>query len=474
MQLYSTANHRTRVSFTEAIQDAFPIDRGLYFPSQIPRCDALFIKEMHNQSMAEIATQLAQLWLSDEIPMDSLEKICHEAFNFPVKEVSVSENRYILELFHGPTLAFKDFGARFMAKTLNWISQNNGNSSAQYSKIRILTATSGDTGGAVANAFQGIPDMEVLILFPLDKLSLLQRRQLTTYGYNIKAIGIKGNFDDCQRLVKEALIDKDIKARTKFCSANSINIGRLIPQSFYYFYGYSRLKQLDLPLVYSVPSGNFGNLTAGIMAKRMGLDIEHFIAATNQNDSIPRFLKTGEFKVSKTFETFATAMDVGNPSNFNRLLELFANNTGNFITDLNFEQENMEQNFDQESMEQNIPDSAMSRKMNQLITGIKVEDGEILKTIKEWHDTSEHCLDPHTAVGLQALKVYEKICKKPFLGIVLGTAHPAKFPALFDQELGIKIPIPIALLDLLESEERFKTMDTDFKELKNYLLEEVL
>ncbi len=455
MILYSTSNPENKVNFTEALLKAYPMDKGLYFPESIPICSSQQRKEMRNQTFAEIATTLSTLWLADEIPYKVLKEICEEAFNFEIPMVSIAENCTVLELFQGPTMAFKDFGARFMAKVLEWILKKSPR------KTIVLTATSGDTGGAVASGFSGIPNLEVVILFPNGKVSPLQRKQLTTQGDNIHAIAIQGNFDDCQKLVKEALIDEEIGRAAQFCSANSINIARLIPQSFYYFYAMSRVDPGKGKVVFSVPSGNFGNLTAGLFAKRMGLEIDHFIAATNENDTVPKYLQSGKFLPHDSYETMATAMDVGNPSNFVRMLALFDHN--HYL-------------------------------MKALIAGIKVSNQEISQAIYNTYQAHSYILDPHAAVAIKAFQKYTDLHTKGTLdssqGIILGTAHPAKFPETVEKainqnlesshniplkgEIPIKIELPYQLSELLGKTEKFKTLAADFKLIKEYLLEEAL
>lgn len=435
MKLYSTSDQLNRVSFVEAVQNAYPADKGLYFPEQFPVCTPKFLSELKGKSFAEMATQLSALWLDDEIPLKILEEMCWEAFDFPVPLVPIADNLFILELFQGPTMAFKDFGARFMAKIVHWIIKNTHN------RFLILTATSGDTGGAVASAFAEIENLDVVILFPKGKVSELQRKQLTTLGANIHAIAIEGNFDDCQRLVKELLLDTQIQKEARFCSANSINIARLIPQTFYYFFGHSLLKKPVESLVFSVPSGNFGNLTAGLMAQKMGLPIDRFLAATNENDIVPNYLETGNFMAKSSLETLATAMDVGNPSNFVRLLEI----TGHQL-----------------------------RKMRELIHGYRVGDMEIIQTIRDLYQEKGYLLDPHTAIGVKGIREYAKNSIGNFQGIVLGTAHPAKFPEMIEKELQIKITLPFQLSQLNKREEKYETLKASLGLVKQYLLDQVL
>lgn len=441
MKLYSTGNPKHQVSFLEAVLNAYPEDKGLYFPLNIPKGSPEFFDSLHQFSFVEIATYISQLWLGDEIPALEIRTLCEESFNFEVPLLALDEKTYILELFQGPTMAFKDFGARFMAKILEFALKNSKR------KVVVLTATSGDTGGAVASGFSGIESVEVVILFPEGKVSPIQRKQLTTLGSNIHALSVRGNFDDCQRLVKEALLDPQVRTAAQFCSANSINIARLLPQSFYYFYAESKFRKMNGnapdPVLFSVPSGNFGNLTAGLFAWKMGLPVIQFLAATNENDSVPQYLRSGQFLPHPSWETLATAMDVGNPSNFIRLQEL----------------------FDQDY-----------HSMGKMIKGRKVGDQEIKTTIREVFRKSNYILDPHTAVGVKGLMDF-KLENPEYRGInsiVLGTAHPSKFTEIVEKELEIPLDLPPQLKKLINKTEQFSSINPNFEELKQFLLEKVL
>ena len=316
MRYYSTKRGVEEVSYEEAVIQGLPADNGLFMPETIPTLDEGFLKGIHGLSIEEIGLQVASEFIQDEIPEDMLSKIVRETVSFDMPVVQVHDQIYSLELFHGPTCAFKDVGARFLARCLGYFSGKSGR------KATILVATSGDTGSAVANGFLGISGIQVVILYPKGKVSEIQEKQLTTLGDNVTALEVNGTFDDCQALVKQAFLDSDFKAQYHLTSANSINVARLIPQSFYYFHAYSQLPKGEDVYV-SVPSGNYGNLTAGLIAKRMGLPIKQFIAASNANDVVPEYLKNAIFSARPSVQTISNAMDVGNPSNFYRLLDLY-------------------------------------------------------------------------------------------------------------------------------------------------------
>ncbi|RYD76237.1 MAG: threonine synthase, partial [Sphingobacteriales bacterium] len=318
MKLYSTNNKNLRVSFKEAVFNSMPQDKGLYMPVEIPHLDADFIKNIENFSLPEIAYKVASTLLKDEIPADDLKALIDDAINFEAPAVKLDDKTFVLELFHGPSLAFKDFGARFMSRVMSYFLKDGEQ------LLDVLVATSGDTGGAVALGFLGVPNTRVTILYPEGKVSPIQELQLTTNGQNIRAIEVKGTFDDCQALVKQAFADDELNANFRLTSANSINISRLIPQTFYYFNTYAQLKRQGLnDVIFSVPSGNFGNIGAGLLAYKLGLPVKQFIAATNINDTVPRFLETGVYKTKPSTQTYSNAMDVGAPSNWIRIMDLF-------------------------------------------------------------------------------------------------------------------------------------------------------
>src|SRR5476649_2066190 len=323
MKFYSTNNTDTRVSFKEAVFNSMPQDKGLYMPVSIPRLDDKFLNNLASYTLPEIAFHVAKNLLGGDIPEDDLKAIINDAINFYAPIVELEENVYVLELFHGPSLAFKDFGARFMSRVMSYFLEEGEK------QLDVLVATSGDTGGAVALGFLGVPNTRVTILYPKGKVSDIQELQLTTNGQNIRALEIDGTFDDCQALVKQAFTDKELNEKFRLTSANSINIARLIPQTFYYFNAYAQLlRQGKSKVVFSVPSGNFGNLGAGLLAWKMGLPVEQFIAATNANDAVPEFLKTGVYQPKLSIQTISNAMDVGNPSNWVRIANLFKTDMG--------------------------------------------------------------------------------------------------------------------------------------------------
>ena len=381
MKYRSTNKKIKNISFKNVIFQGLAADGGLFLPERFPKLSPKFIKEIGKKKFWQIALEISKKFIFG-IPQKDLKKIIKDSFNFKVPLVKLGNNLYVLELFHGPTLAFKDFGARFMARVMGYFLKKDKK------KIKIIVATSGDTGSAVASGFYGMPNIRVYILYPRKKVSLLQEKQLTTFGGNITAIEVKGNFDDCQRLAKQILLDKELKEKANLSSANSINFGRLLPQMFYYFWGHAQL--IGLNVVYCVPSGNFGNLTAGLMAKKMGLDVSRFIAATNINDIVPRYLKTGKFVSRVSRETISNAMDVGSPSNFARMLDMYGNDF---------------------------------RKMKKDIIGISVSDKETCETIKNVYRETNYICDPHTAVGVAAAR--KSNVSQPI--IVLATAHSAKF-----------------------------------------------
>src|ERR1700759_5277127 len=321
MQLYSTNNPSHQVSFKEAVFNSMPQDKGLYMPVSIPRLDDKFLNNLESYTLPEIAFYVAKNLLAGDIPENDLQAIIHDAISFYAPVVELEENVYVLELFHGPSLAFKDFGARFMSRVMGYFLQQGEK------QLDVLVATSGDTGGAVALGFLGVPNTRVTILYPKGKVSPIQEQQLTTNGQNIRALEVDGTFDDCQALVKQAFTDPELNAKCRLTSANSINIARLIPQTFYYFNAYSQALRAGYnKVVFSVPSGNFGNIGAGLLAWKMGLPVEHFIAATNPNDAVPEFLKTGVYQPKPSVATHSNAMDVGNPSNWVRIADMFKAN----------------------------------------------------------------------------------------------------------------------------------------------------
>ncbi|MFT4032908.1 MAG: threonine synthase [Siphonobacter sp.] len=431
MKLYSTKHQSPDVSLEEAVFRGLPPDNGLYMPEHIPTLPLSFFETIQNLSLPEIAFEVSKALLGDDIPEADLKAIVNQAITFEAPLVAVEPDTYALELFHGPSMAFKDFGARFMAALMSYFL---GKSSKE---IHILVATSGDTGGAVAQGFYDTPGIKVTILYPSGKVSDIQEKQLTTLGANISALEVEGTFDDCQRLVKEAFLDADLRSKFNLASANSINISRLIPQTFYYFNAYARLKHLGKPLVFSVPSGNFGNLSAGIIAYRMGLPVHTFIAATNINHIVPDYLSTGTFTPQPSVETLSNAMDVGNPSNFPRLLVLGGGDWDS---------------------------------LKELITGIWYDDAQTQLAIRNVFQSTGYLMCPHTAIAYQGLKDTTETLAEEVTGVFLSTAHYAKFLPTMKATLGTAIPIPDRLAELLNKPKVATPMSTSFEAFKTYLL----
>lgn len=433
MRFYSTKNRASFASLREAVLSGIPADGGLFMPEAIPVFDKGQLAAMPGWSLADFAFHVSEKFLAGDIPGHAIEAISREAVNFEAPLVALGGDTSILELFHGPTLAFKDFGARFLARLMRWLIRDDER------KLTILVATSGDTGGAVAAGFQDLEGIEVIILYPSGKVSPLQEKQMTTPGKNIHALKIEGTFDDCQRLVKMAFSDADLALRLHMTSANSINIGRLIPQTFYYLYASTREEMKGSPPVFSVPSGNFGNLFAGLMAKRMGAPIAHFIAATNANDIVPKFLKGGRFEPKNAVSTISNAMDVGNPSNFQRLADLF-----------------------------NHKPSAMRA----ALSGYSFSDGETRFAMREVQERDGYVFDPHGAVAYLGWKAWAAVNpgKK---GVVLGTAHPAKFTGLVESATQRPIPLPSSLRELEKKTGNFISLTTEFQTFKYFLLNTV-
>ncbi|HEX5169326.1 MAG TPA: threonine synthase [Cyclobacteriaceae bacterium] len=430
MLFYSTNNKNHKVSLYEAVTRGLAPDNGLYMPERMPTLPKEFIESIERKSFREIAFEVANRFIGDDIPEDELEQIINHTIQFDAPVVRIEESVYVLELFHGPTLAFKDFGARFMSQLLGYFSKQ------QEKEIIILVATSGDTGSAVANGFLGVEGTRVLVLYPSGKVSEIQEKQFTTLGKNITAIEVHGTFDDCQRLVKQAFLDKDLKDQFFLTSANSINIARLIPQSFYFFYAFAQVKHLGNPVVFSVPSGNFGNITGGLMAKKMGLPIEHFIAATNTNDVVPQYLATKIFSPRPSMETISNAMDVGNPSNFVRMLDLYEND---------FE------------------------KISDDITGYAFTDEETQEAMRSVFLNNKYVLDPHGAIGYLGLKRYLKD-HHATTGIFLETAHAGKFVETVQATLNHNIVLPAELEAFLKKEKRSQIMSNKFEDFKQLIL----
>ncbi len=436
MNYYSTNNKADRVSLKEAVLKGLAPDNGLYMPESIPVLPNVFFNDLHSKSFQEIAFDVAHAFLKDDISSVDLKRIIEHTVSFDAPLVEVEENVFALELFHGPTLAFKDFGARFMSQLLGYFAKE------EKREIVILVATSGDTGSAVANGFLNVPGTKVVVLYPSGKVSDIQEKQFTTLGQNITALEVDGTFDDCQRLVKQAFLDEELTKKFFLTSANSINIARLIPQSFYYFYAWSRLKNKS-NVVFSVPSGNFGNLTAGLIAKRMGLPIQHFVAATNANDIVPAYLQTGIFTPMPSQATISNAMDVGNPSNFARMMDLFDNNI---------------------------------ERIRQDITGYAFTDDETKQVMREVYQQKNYILDPHGAVGYLGLKKFIGLPKgqtsgQTFdaTGVFLETAHPAKFLEVVEETLNTHIQLPEKLEAFSKREKKSIRCSKAFSDFKTSL-----
>lgn len=430
MKFYSTNNKSLRTSFKDAVLQGLAADNGLYMPEQIPVLPADFFRGLHEMDFRQIAVAIARPYVSEEIPDKDLERIVAHTLKFETPLVEVEPGISALELFHGPTMAFKDVGARFMSQLLGYFA------SQIKREIVILVATSGDTGSAVANGFLDVPGIRVMVLYPSGKVSDIQEKQFTTLGSNITAIEVQGTFDDCQRLVKTAFLDPSLRDRYFLTSANSINIARLIPQSFYYFNAYAQRKRRDLPVVFSVPSGNFGNLTAGLFAKRMGLPVRAFVAATNVNDVVPEYLRTGVMTPRPSIQTLSNAMDVGNPSNFARMMDLYGNDIAEIKAD---------------------------------IAGYAFTDAETQAAMKEVYSKYNYILDPHGAVGYLGLKAYLRDTGEDVNGIFLETAHPAKFLEVAEATLGQPIPLPATLEKFVKGKKQTIPVSKEFEDFKRTL-----
>ncbi len=430
MQFYSTNRKVAPVSFKEAVIKGLPDDNGLFLPEKIPSFSDDFLNQLSKKSFQEIAFESAKLIIEDEIGDNDLHSIINDAFDFEIPVKNVHDNIHVMELFHGPTLAFKDFGARFMARVMGYFLKEDGR------EINILVATSGDTGSAVAQGFLGVEGIKVTLLYPKGKVSKIQEQQLTTIGQNITALEVDGTFDDCQLLVKTAFLDKELNEKLNLSSANSINIARLLPQSFYYTYAFSRLNRKEEDVYFCVPSGNYGNLCGGLLAKKMGLPISGFIAASNANDIVPHYLNAGRFAPKPSVQTIANAMDVGNPSNFVRMLELYDNDFAKITSD---------------------------------IKGISFDDSQAEDIIREVHGKYGYLMCPHTAIGYGGLKHF---LKPEDTGVFLSTAHPCKFKDVVEPLISEEIEIPLRLKAIIEKKKHAISMNKDFVGFKSFLLEQ--
>ncbi len=437
MNYYSLNKQSPIASFKEATILGQAPDKGLYFPEFIPQVDKDLISNIENISNEEIAFRVIKPYVGNEIREDELFRIVSETVNFSIPLVKVNEQISSLELFHGPTLAFKDIGARFMSRCLGqFVREGQAAQSGQTDKVTVLVATSGDTGGAVANGFYDVDGVDVVILYPSGKVSSVQEKQLTTLGKNIHALEVNGTFDDCQQLVKQAFTDAELNQQLFLTSANSINVARWLPQQFYYFFAYKQWKQKDQPPVIAVPSGNFGNICAGILAHMSGLPVKHFIAACNANDVVPNFMQSQSYQPKSAIATISNAMDVGNPSNFVRILELF------------------HQQFPQ---------------LKEKFSSLSISDDETKATMKRVFNDFGYILDPHGAVGFLALEQY--LTNEPSLqkGMFLETAHPVKFYDVVEDVLQHTIELPDAVQAIMHKPKAATFIDADYDALKEVL-----
>jgi threonine synthase len=428
MQYYSLNGHSPIVDFKEATIKGQAPDKGLYFPREIAKLPKEFVKNIEEYSNEEIGYRMLQPYIGEDIEADQLRKIINETINFPIPLKEINPSTYILELFHGPTLAFKDVGARFMSRCLSWFASGHDR------KIIVLVATSGDTGGAVASSFYEVPNVEVVILYPSGKVSPIQEKQLTTPGKNIHALEIAGNFDDCQALVKKAFADNDLTSKLFLTSANSINVARWLPQQVYYALAWKQWPYKNEPPIVSVPSGNFGNICAGLLAHLSGIPVKRFIAACNANDVIPQYFQTGNRVSKPAVPTASNAMDVADPSNFIRILELFERNLDN---------------------------------VKAKVCATTSSDAETAATIHEVFQQYNYTLDPHTAVAWNGLNKNRTHGEK---GIVIGTAHPIKFPDFVEYNTGSKLAYPPVVQSLLSLDASSTQMKVDYPDLKEFLL----
>lgn len=433
MQFYSTNGQAPIATLEKAVVKGLAEDKGLYMPERIKPLPKEFFDNIENLSFQEIAYQVADAFFGEDVPAEDLKRIVYDTLAFDCPCVKVTDTIYSLELFHGPTLAFKDVGARFMARLLQYFLKKEG-----AGQVNVLVATSGDTGSAVANGFLGVDGIHVYVLYPKGKVSPIQECQFTTLGQNITAVEVDGVFDDCQALVKNAFIDKELNEHMQLTSANSINVARFLPQAFYYFYAYAQMKKKGLSnqFVVCVPSGNFGNICSALFGKRMGLPVKRFIAANNANDVFFKYLQTGKYEPKASVQTIANAMDVGDPSNFARVYELYGKNHNAICAD---------------------------------ISGATYTDEQIAETIKEVKAETGYVCDPHGACGYRALK---EGLKEGEVGVFLETAHPAKFKDTVDRILGGDIEIPAKLQAFMKGTKQSVPMSKDFADFKQFLMAE--
>lgn len=433
MKYYSTNKKADKATLQEAVVKGLASDRGLFMPEVIKQLPEEFFDRMKDLSFQEIAYVVADAFFGEDVDADSLKEIVYDTLNFDVPLVHVHDNIYSLELFHGPTLAFKDVGARFMSRLLGYFIKKEGQK-----EVNVLVATSGDTGSAVANGFLGVDGIRVYVLYPKGKVSPIQECQFTTLGKNITALEVDGVFDDCQALVKSAFMDKDLNAHAKLTSANSINVARFLPQAFYYFYAVAQLHKLGIKkdIVICVPSGNFGNITAGLFGKRMGMPVKRFIAANNRNDIFFQYLNTGVYTPRPSVQTIANAMDVGDPSNFARILDLYGNSHATISSE---------------------------------IAGCTYTDEQIADTLRECYKTHGYLMDPHGSVGYRALM---ELLQPGETGVFLETAHPAKFKETVEEIIKDEVAIPTKLQEFMKGTKQSVQMSKEFADFKAYLLQQ--
>ncbi|MFA6717753.1 MAG: threonine synthase [Prevotella sp.] len=443
MKYYSTNRQAPEASLQEAVERGLAPDRGLYMPQNIKKLPVGFFENIDKLTFRQIAFEVAKAFFGEDVEAEALKRIVEDTLSFDTPTVKVEGNIYALELFHGPTLAFKDVGARFMARLLQYFINKDKNSTGL---VNVLVATSGDTGSAVANGFLGVDGIHVYVLYPKGKVSAIQESQFTTLGRNITAIEVDGVFDDCQALVKNAFMDQQLNEHMRLTSANSINVARFLPQAFYYFNAFAQLKRAGIidydaengtsNLVFSVPSGNFGNITAGLFGWKMGLPVKHFIAANNANDIFFQYLQTGKYNPQPSKQTLANAMDVGDPSNFARILDLYGSDWTQIRTD---------------------------------ISGATYSDADIRETMKACHTATDYILDPHGACGYQALK---DLLAPGDLGVFLETAHPAKFKEKVDSIIDEDIEIPQRLQNFMAGTKQSIPLSKDFAAFKQFLIQQ--
>ncbi|MBO4719595.1 MAG: threonine synthase [Prevotella sp.] len=442
MKYYSTNGAAPIADLHKAVVKGLAEDRGLYMPEEIKILPKAFFDNIQDMKFQDIAYNVAGAFFGEDVDHDALQDIVYDTLSFDCPVVKVKDNIYSLELFHGPTLAFKDVGARFMARLLQFFIRQEG----QHEQVNVLVATSGDTGSAVANGFLGVEGIHVYVLYPKGKVSPIQECQFTTLGKNITAIEVDGVFDDCQALVKSAFMDAELNQHMKLTSANSINVARFLPQAFYYFNAYARIKALGKAdnLVMCVPSGNFGNICSALFGHTMGLPIKRFIAANNANDIFYKYLQTGKYEPKASVQTLANAMDVGDPSNFARIINLYSQNN-------------------------KLTNEATHHRITNLISGATYSDEQIKETMRQCYKDTNYILDPHGACGYQALV---DGLQEGEVGVFCETAHPAKFKEKVDDILNIDVEIPDRLAAFMKGEKQSVPMTKDFKDFKDYLMKQ--